>query len=118
MTAAGKALTGVQAEVYVASVLGLYVKMPETPPRANAHDRQQAQNWMGKVSLESVETALLLASLRRLSRPATAPRLARIRSLAYFQPVIEELLEHPPASGYLDYLRRKMSLARVTKAEA
>jgi hypothetical protein len=31
--------------------------------------------------------------------------LPRIRSLAYFQPVIEELLESPVPDGYLQYLR-------------
>jgi hypothetical protein len=34
--------------------------------------------------------------------------LPRIRSLAYFQPVIEELHEHPVLDGYLDYLRLKL----------
>jgi hypothetical protein len=31
-----------------------------------------------------------------------------IRSLAYFQPVMEELLEHPVPGGYLQYLRIKL----------
>ena len=52
--------------------------------------------------------ALLLASLRRLVRPADVPPLPRIRSLAYFQPVIEELQEHPAPDGYLEYLRLKL----------
>ena len=34
--------------------------------------------------------------------------LPRIRSLAYFQPVIEELQDHPVPDGYLDYLRLKL----------
>lgn len=55
-----------------------------------------------------VETALLLACLRRTVRPAEVPPLPRIRSLAYFQPVIEELCEHPTPAGYLQYLRLKL----------
>jgi hypothetical protein len=36
------------------------------------------------------------------------PPRPRIRSLAYFQPVIEELQEHPVAGGYFQYLRLKL----------
>ena len=64
--------------------------------------------------LRVVETALLLGSLRRLIRPADAPRLSPIRSLAYFRPVIDELRSHPAPEGYLDYLRLK--LRRATAA--
>lgn len=97
-------------DLYVALVLSLYVELPETPARANAQDRQEAQRLFARgVPGETVETALLLASLRRLTRPAHAPPLARIRSLAYFQPVIEELLQQPARRGYRDYLRRRLS---------
>lgn len=118
MTPVADLLPARQAEGYVASVVSLYVAMPETPQQANVRDRQQAQLWAGKVSLEIVESALRLASLRRMLRSSTAPRLAPIRSLAYFQPVIEELLEHPPTSSYLDFLRRKMAAAVPSKAES
>ena len=95
--------------MYVASVLTLYVDLPDTPMRTSAQDQQRARLWFDRgVSLSVVETALLLGSLRRLCRPPDVPRLPRIRSLAYFQPVIEELLEQPAPSGYLQYLRLKM----------
>jgi hypothetical protein len=55
------------------------------------------------VSLSLVESALLLASLRRLVRPAGLPPLPRIRSLAYFQAVIAELQEQPLPEGYLEW---------------
>jgi hypothetical protein len=96
-------------ELYVASVLTLYVDMPDTPLRARALDQRQARSWFDRgVSLSVVETALLLASLRRLVRPSAVPPLPRIRSLAYFQPVIEELLEQPVPDGYVHYLRLKL----------
>ena len=41
-------------------------------------------------------------------RPGDVPPLPPIRSLAYFQPVIDELLAHPAPDTYLDYLRLKM----------
>ena len=50
----------------------------------------------------------LLASLRRLLRPVDLPALSPIRSLAYFQPVIQELLSNPAPDNYLDYLRYKL----------
>src|ERR1022692_1714283 len=40
--------------------------------------------------------------------PLTWPPLPRIRSLAYFQPIVEELSEHPAPAGYLPYLRLKL----------
>ncbi|MFN0169652.1 MAG: hypothetical protein ACKV22_24785 [Bryobacteraceae bacterium] len=58
--------------------------------------------------METVEKALLLASLRRLMRSSDVPPLTAIRSLAYFQPVIDELVRQPPPTGYLRYLRRTL----------
>jgi hypothetical protein len=94
---------------YVATVLTLYVDLPDTPLRASVPDQRQARLWFDRgVPFEVVETALLLACLRRSVRPADVPPLPRIRSLAYFQPVIEELREHPVGGGYLQYLRLKL----------
>lgn len=95
--------------IYVALITSQYVELPETPLRANLQDQRQARRWFDAgVPLTIVETALLLASLRRLDRPLDAPPLGRIRSLAYFQPVIDELLDTPPSPSYLDYLRSKL----------
>ncbi len=95
--------------LYAASVLTLYVDLADTPERASTQDLRLARRLFDNgVPLELVETALLLASLRRMNRPPDVPPLPRIRSLAYFQPVIEELREHPISPGYLDYLRRKV----------
>jgi hypothetical protein len=95
--------------LYVSSVLTLYLDLPDTPLPASVPDQRQARTWFDRgVPVEVVETALLLACLRRKARPADVPPLPRIRSLAYFQPVIEELLEHPAPGGYLQYLRLKL----------
>jgi hypothetical protein len=95
--------------LYVAAVLTLYVDLPDTPLRASVPDQRQARIWFNRgVPLEAVETALLLACLRHTVRPTDVPPLQRIRSLAYFQPVIEELQEHPAPCGYLQYLRLKL----------
>ena len=95
--------------LYVSSVLTLYVDLPDTPLRANTQDQRQARSWFDRgVPLAVVETALFLASLRCMSRPLDVPPLSQIRSLAYFQPAIEELLENPAPDGYLPYLRFKL----------
>ena len=95
---------------YVAAVILLYVELPETPLSASLQDHRQARRMHDAgVPLQIVESALLLASLRRLIRPADLPPLPPIRSLAYFQPVVDELLVHPMPANYLEYLRLKLN---------
>jgi len=97
---------------YVATVITLYVELPDTPLRASVSDQWLARRFHDDgVPLHVVETALLLASLRRLIRPADAPRLSPIRSLAYFRPVVDELRAHPAPESYLDYMRLKLRQA-------
>jgi hypothetical protein len=55
-----------------------------------------------------VENALVLAAARRLIRPDNAPPLGTVRSLAYFLPVIEEVLELRVSPDYFEYLRQKL----------
>ena len=105
--------------LYVSAVLTLYVDLPDTPLRASASDQWLARRLHDDgVPLRVVETALLLGSLRRLIRPADAPRLSPIRSLAYFRPVIDELCTHPAPEGYLDYLRLKLHQAAALSDSA
>ena len=102
---------------YVAAVQLLYVQLPDTPLRAGAQDQWRARRWHDRgIPLRVVESALLLASLRRLLRPADAPPLSPIRSLAYFQPVLDELIANPPPDNYLEYLRLKLCRLTATKA--
>ena len=94
---------------YVVDVLLLYVELPDTPLRASIQDRVQARRLYDRGGpLRLVESALLLGSLRRLMRPAGVPLLTPIHSLAYFLPVIEELLDHPAPDTYLEHLRLKL----------
>ena len=94
---------------YLSAVLKLYLELPETPSRAGPHDRKSAAALYARgIELATVESALLLASLRRLGRPHDLPPLSPIRSLAYFFPVIQELLDTPIPDDYREYLRRKV----------
>ena len=105
--------------LYTSTVLTLYVDLPDTPLRASTQDQRLAHSlFQTGIPLSLVETALLLGSLRRLCRPADVPRLPRIRSLAYFQPVIQELQEHPVPDGYHNYLRLKLRSFMDTSAPA
>lgn len=109
--------TDPDATAYVAAVLAFYLDLPDTPLRASMQDQGHARRLLERaVPLRTVESALLLASLRRLMRPADVPPLPPIRSLAYFLPVIDELLAHPAPDEYCGYLRLKLRQA-VCQAE-
>jgi hypothetical protein len=102
-------MTSAAAPAYVAAVLMLYIDLPDTPMRASFADEALARKLYEQgVPLSLVEAALLLASIRRLIRPADRPPLSPIRSLAYFQSVVAELQQQPMPAGYLDYLRLKL----------
>jgi hypothetical protein len=104
MTAAGS-----DPAIYVSTVILLYLDLPDTPLSARLQDHSHARRLHERgISLTIVESAFLLASLRRLARPTDAPPLPPIRSLAYFLPVIEELLAQPMPENYLNYLRLKL----------
>jgi len=58
---------------------------------------------------------LVLAAARRMMRPTDAPPLATIRSLAYFSPVIEEVLELRVSPDYFQHLRHKIQRHTQTR---
>ena len=101
-------MTSVASPAYVTAVLTLYVDLPDTPRRASAYDRAVARAFFERgVPLDTVESALLLGSLRRRHRPDGALPLPPVRSLAYFSSVVDEILQQPLPAGYHDYLRSK-----------
>jgi hypothetical protein len=99
-------------EEYVRQVLEAYRKTPGTMGTVRLADRLlAAQLYQRGVSVNVIENAFVLGATRRLNRPADAPPLGTIRSLAYFLPVIEEVLDLRVSPDYFAYLRQK--LARV-----
>ena len=95
--------------VYIEKIISLYLSLPETPPRSSQDDIRMAHDlYRRKTPAEIVEAALLLATIRRLYRSPSLPKLAPIRSLRYFLPVIEEIIASPLPSNYLSYLRHKL----------
>lgn len=102
-------------EEYIRHVLEAYRKTPGTMGTVRRADRLlAAQLYQRGLSVTVIENALVLAVTRRLIRPADAPPLGAIRSLAYFLPVIEEVLELRISPDYFDYLRDKLARAGST----
>jgi hypothetical protein len=100
-------------ETYRQALVDLYLRLPDTPCRLSRYDlRLVRQLWEQQIPRATVETAFLLASVRRAARRPDAVLLGPIRSLHYFLPVIEELLRTPLRHGdaYLAYLRRQITL--------
>ena len=97
-------------EEYVRQVLEAYRNTPGTVGTVRRADRLlAAQLYQRGLSLKVIENALVLAATRRLSRPSEAPPLGTIRSLAYFLPVIEEVLASRVSPEYFEYLRYKLT---------
>ena len=97
-------------EEYIQKVLTAYRQTPETTGTIRPPDRRvAAQLYARGVPLHTVENALLLAASRRLFRSTEAPPLATIRSLAYFLPVINEVLKLAVSPDYFRHLRRQIA---------
>jgi hypothetical protein len=102
-------------EEHIRRVLEAYRKTPGTMGTIRRPDRVLAvQLYQRGVSVNVIENAFVLAATRRLVRPAGAAALGTIRSLAYFLPVIEEVLGMRVSPDYFQYLRYK--LERVVPA--
>ena len=102
-------ISGIKSLFHVAALLTLYLDLPDAPLQRSPLDQSLARRLQQQaVPLPLLESAFLLATLRRLSRRPELPPLSRIRSLSYFLPVIAELQQQPLPHGYLDYLRLKL----------
>ena len=101
---------------YVRRLLHAYRTTPGTCGTVRPPDRLlAAQLHQRGVPLEVVENALTLAAARRLVRPADAPALGIVRSLAYFSPVIEEVLSLSVSPEYFRFLRQRIATRTYPK---
>ena len=95
---------------YVQRVLDAYRSTPGTCGVVRKPDRAFAMQLFERgVPVSAVEHAFVLAATRRLVRPAEAPPLGVIRSLAYFSPVIDEVLDSDVSEAYFQYLRHRLA---------
>jgi hypothetical protein len=98
---------------YVRRVLDVYRATPGTCGAIRKPDRAFALQLFARgVPLAVVENAMVLACARRLVRPADAPPLGVIRSLAYFSPVIDEVLDLGADDAYFQHLRARLTRLR------
>ncbi len=97
---------------YLKRLLDRYCGLPHTAARRpSPNDRRLAGQLFDRgVPLDLLDTAFKLAIARRSCRDPEAPTLAPIRSLAYFLPLLDELLQNPLEPGYFAYLRAKADL--------
>ena len=97
---------------YVRLVLDEYRSTPGVAGVVRRADRLLAGALFDRgVTLETVQNALVLAASRRMARPEGAAPLGLVRSLAYFMPVVDEVLESNVSSQYFDYLRHRLRRA-------
>jgi hypothetical protein len=107
---------GLSQDEYFHQVLEAYRKTPGTMGIVHRADRTLAvQLCQRGISVQVIENAFVLAATRRLIRPADALPLGTIRSLAYFLPVIEEVLNLRVNPNYFDYLRHKLQRAEARR---
>jgi hypothetical protein len=96
---------------FVRGVLARYVWLPDTPTVTSRYDRRLAVTLYERgVDLIVVEAALLLAGTRRALREPWLAPLPRVRAIAYYLPVVAEILDNPrpPEIDYLTCLLRRL----------
>jgi hypothetical protein len=90
---------------YIAAVVNNYVRLPGTPLRPSRADRRfAALLYARRVPLRVVYAAFVLAVARRELRPTDLPSHPAIRTLHFFEDVIDEVLTTHPAPGYVQHL--------------
>jgi hypothetical protein len=94
---------------YVREVLRLYLVLPDSPTHAKVSDYNLAERLFDQgITLEEVESALLLGTARRLFGREDRGRSLGVHSLRYFIPIIMEITEGCFSDDYLEYLRRNV----------
>ena len=100
---------GCSQEEYIRQILEAYRQTPGTMGTVRRLDRVlAAQLYHRGVCASVIENAFVLAAARRLMRPDNALPLGTIRSMAYFLPVIEEVLGMRVSPEYFQHVRRKL----------
>jgi hypothetical protein len=91
---------------YVQALLALYRTVPGVLGHVRRADRDLAA-WLfaHAVPFYAVRNAFLVAATRRIKHNAFSSPMPPIRSLHYFLPVIQEVLNRPPGYRELDQMR-------------
>ena len=101
-------------QAYVSAIRSFYLQLPNTHRSFSRSDRQLAIDLYNRpVSFETVRSAMLLASARRIFRDPAAHPLSHVRSLHYFLPLINEILAQPLPKGYIEYVEFKLAQCKL-----
>ena len=108
---------------YVRRALTAYCQTPTTAGRVHRQDRLLAARFYERgIPIDVIENAFVLGAVRRLYRDPHNLPLPPVRSLYYFCPLIEEVLDlktHPKTKSvyfrYFDYLRHKIRIFDPSK---
>jgi len=94
---------------YADAVVSNYVRLPGTPLRASRRDLDLAAALYDRgIPLPVVWAAFVLAAARWAIRSPQQRRLPAIRTLYYFLPAIDEVLDTSPEPGYVEHLASKL----------
>jgi len=103
---------------YVVAVLTLYLDLSDTPLRPSPLDQSLARKLHQQSGpLPLIESALLLATLRRFCRPSISLRFPRSARLPTSCPSSTNSSSSPFPDGYLDYLRLKLRISLPTRPD-
>lgn len=92
-------------QAYVHAVLTHYRRLPGTPLHASRRDRRLAAALHDRgVPLRVVWAAFVITGVRWAIRGPKQRKLEKIRTLYYFLPAIDEVLDTSPDSDYVHYL--------------
>jgi hypothetical protein len=96
-------------QAYINAVVANYVRLPGTPTRPSRRDRHlAAELYDRRIPLRAIWAAFVLAAARWAIRGPQQRSLEQIRTLYYFLPALDEVLEIAPDPGYVQYLAEKI----------
>ena len=102
-------MTSTARQAYINAVVTNYLRLPGTPLHASRRDRRLAAALHDRgVPLRVVWAAFVIAAVRWAVRGPQQRKLETIRTLYYFLPTIDEVLDSSPDSDYVEYLAARL----------
>lgn len=101
---------------YVREVLRLYAATPTVLGHVRRADRLLAERLHDqRVPLYAVANAFLIGAARRVLHNGFSTPMPPIRSLHFFLPILQEVLERPPGYREMALLQDKLAAAQRSR---